>query len=138
MNFQAVKIQASNLFEQAGFIAHITNQTDYDAALALMDELIEDYDQQRSLIGVLSVSIERWENQAEEFKAFDAAVEAMDSGVAMLSVLMDQHGLNTTDFKDEIGGKSMVSMILNGTRQLNLGHIRKLSERFGVPAQLFI
>ncbi len=138
MNFQAVKKQAFNLFEQAGFIAHIANQTDYEAALALMDELIEDYDQQKSLISVLSVSIERWESQAEEFKAFDMAVESMDSGVAMLSVLMDQHSLNTTDFKDEIGGKSMVSMIMNGTRQLNLGHIRKLSERFGVPAQLFI
>ena len=138
MNIENVKSQAANLFEQAGFIAYIVNQADYDAALLLMDDLIEDYDQQRPLIEVLSVSIERWESQAEEFKAFDAAVEAMESGVAMLSVLMDQHGLNTTDFKDEIGGKSMVSMILNGTRQLNLGHIRKLSERFGVPAQLFI
>ncbi len=32
---------------------------------------------------------------------------------------MDQHQLNTTDFQDEIGGKSMVLMILNGSRQLN-------------------
>ncbi|MFT4928048.1 MAG: HTH-type transcriptional regulator/antitoxin HigA [Phenylobacterium sp.] len=138
MNFEVIKAQASTLFANASFIARINNQADYDAALALMDELIEDYDQHKSLIEVLSVSIERWEDSAEEFAVFNQTITSLDSGVAMLTVLMDQHGLNTTDFKDEIGGKSMVSMILNGSRQLNLGHIRKLSARFGVPGQLFI
>ena len=31
MNIENVKSQAANLFEQAGFIAYIVNQADYDA-----------------------------------------------------------------------------------------------------------
>lgn len=138
MNFEAVKTQACALFDHAGFIAHINHQGDYDAALTLMDELIEDYDRHKALIEVLSISIERWENSADEFTEFNQAIESLDNGVAMLTVIMDQHHLNSTGFKNEIGGKSMVSMILNGSRQLNLGHIRKLSARFGIPPQLFI
>lgn len=37
---------------------------------------------------------------------------------------MDQHKLNTTDFQNEIGGKSMVSMILNSKRNLSLEQIK--------------
>ena len=51
---------------------------------------------------------------------------------------MDQHKLNTTDFQNEIGGNSMVSMILNSKRNLSLEHIKALSNRFGVSPQLFI
>lgn len=51
---------------------------------------------------------------------------------------MDQHKLNTTDFKNEIGGKSMVSMILNKKRKLSLQHIKALSNRFGISPLLFI
>jgi HTH-type transcriptional regulator/antitoxin HigA len=39
-----------------------------------MDQLMQDYDTNRLLIEVLSASIERWENQAEEFSDFHAAV----------------------------------------------------------------
>lgn len=47
----------------------------------------------------------------------------MDSGVAVLRTLMQQYGLKTSDFKNEIGGKSMVSMVLNGSRTLSRPHI---------------
>ncbi|MBL4650672.1 MAG: helix-turn-helix domain-containing protein [Aureispira sp.] len=87
---------------------------------------------------MLSLSIERWEDEAEEFSEFNAKIESLDSGISVLRVLMAQHKLNTTDFKNEIGGKSMVSMILNSKRKLSLEHIKALSNRFGVPPQLFI
>ncbi len=35
-------VQARELFEKAGYIARIQNQSDYEKALALMDELIGD------------------------------------------------------------------------------------------------
>jgi HTH-type transcriptional regulator/antitoxin HigA len=35
---------------------------------------------------------------------------------------MDQYHLKTHDFKNEIGGKSMVSMILKGSRKLSKDH----------------
>ena len=138
MNVAEIKKQAKSLFVRAGFIAHIHDEDDYEAALALMDELIEDYDGQKPLIEVLSLSIERWENASPEFAEFNAKIAALNSGVAALRVLMDQHKLNTTDFKNEIGGKSMVSMILNNKRNLSIEHIKALSNRFGVPPQVFI
>jgi len=68
----------------------------------------------------------------------EQGLSEIKSGVSALAVLMDQHNLNTTDFENEIGGKSLVSMISNEKRPLNLGHIRKLAERFHVSPQLFI
>ena len=87
---------------------------------------------------LLCISIEKYEKSADEFQAFNQSLSEMDSGVSALATLMDQHGLNTTDFSNEIGGKSLVSMILNQKRRLNLGHIRKLADRFNVPPQIFI
>ena len=133
-----MKEQAKSLFSSADFITHIYNEEDYSAALELMDELIEDYDEQKPLIEVLSLSIERWEAESEEFSEFNAKIESLDSGISVLRVLMDQHKLNTTDFQNEIGGNSMVSMILNSKRNLSLEHIKALSNRFGVSPQLFI
>jgi len=138
MNVARLKEQAKSLFSSAGFLTHIHDEEDYESALALMDELIEDYDEQKPLIELLSLSIERWENESEEFSEFNANIESLDNGVSVLRVLMDQNKLNTTDFKNEIGGKSMVSMILNKKRNLSLEHIKALSNRFGVPPQLFI
>jgi len=138
MNVAKLKEQAKLLFANAGFIAHIHNEEDYGAALDLMDELIEDYDEQKPLIEMLSISIEKWENESEEFTKFNKKIEVLDNGISVLRVLMDQHKLNTTDFQNEIGGKSMVSMILNNKRNLSLEHIKALSNRFGVSPQLFI
>jgi len=138
MNVARLKAQAKSLFSSAGFLTHIHDEEDYELALTLMDELIEDYDEQKPLIEVLALSIERWENESEEFSEFNASIESLNCGVSVLRVLMDQHKLNTTDFKNEIGGKSMVSMILNKKRNLSLEHIKALSNRFGIPLQLFI
>ena len=138
MNIALVKAQAKSLFSMASFITHIDNDDDYESALALMDELIDDYDEQKPLIEILSASIARWEDESEEFTQFNKNIESLDNGLAVLRVLMDQHQLNTTDFKNEIGGKSMVSMILNGKRKLSLDHIKALSKRFDIAPQLFI
>lgn len=42
--------------------------------------------------------------------------EVLDLGVAMLRVIIDQHQLTQSDFKNEIGEKSLVSLILKGER----------------------
>lgn len=136
-NFALVKDKAKSLFAEAGFISHIRTEDDYAQALALMDELIESYDEYLPLIEVLSASIARWEDSANEFVEFNVRNAALNSGVAVLRALMDQYQLKTTDFKEEIGGKSMVSMILSGTRQLSKDHIDALSRRFKISPALF-
>jgi len=133
-----IKDQAKTLFSSASFITHICNEQDYESALELMDELIEDYNEQKPLIEILSLSIEKWEEESDEFSKFNAQIESLDSGLSVLRVLMVQHKLNTNDFKNEIGGKSMVSMILNKKRKLSLKHIKALANRFSISPKLFI
>ncbi len=138
MNLQRIEQSISSIVDEANFILKINNKNEHEKALSLMDQLIEDYDKHEPLIELLSISIEKYENTADEFIVFNQSLSEINSGISALEVLMDQHNLNTTDFENEIGGKSLVSMILNGKRALNLKHIRKLSERFHVAPQFFI
>ncbi|MFT5816259.1 MAG: HTH-type transcriptional regulator/antitoxin HigA [Psychroserpens sp.] len=138
MNLQRIEQGLSHIAAEASFILRINNEAEHAQALELMEQLIEDYEQHEPLIDMLCISIERYEETAQQFQGFNDQLNQLNSGVAALSVLMDQHKLNTTDFENEIGKKSLVSLILNEKRPLNLNHIRKLSERFNVPPQTFI
>ena len=135
MGFEQIKLKADALFSEARFITDIQTDAEYQNALALMDELIEDYDKQRPLIEILSASIERWENTADEFTEFNQRIKALD-GVATLKLLMEQHGLGISNVP-EIGSNTLVSKVLNGKRNLTRNHIEALSERFGVSPALF-
>lgn len=138
MNLQRIEQSINTITTEAAFIFHINDSEQHEQALELMEQLIEDYDKHEPLIELLSASIEKYEETAPELESFNEQLCELESGVAVLATLMDQHHLNTTDFQNEIGGKSLVSLILNGKRPLNLGHIKKLSKRFKLPPQVFI
>lgn len=55
-------------------ITEIKTTEDYNQALQLVENLIEDYDQNESLINLLSVLIEKWEPTSEEFKDFRSSL----------------------------------------------------------------
>jgi len=57
--------------------------------------------------------------------------------LAVLRFLMDQHGLRQKDLVDVFGTPSIVSEVLNGRRDLNKVHIKRLSDRFHVSPELF-
>jgi len=59
------------------------------------------------------------------------------SPLEVVEFLMDQHGLKQKDLADVFGTPSIVSEVMNGKRELNKEHIRRLSERFGVSPELF-
>lgn len=138
MNIAMIKRKANELFSEASFLSKIENEAEYEAALEMMEELIEHYDENRTLIVLLSASIEEWEEGAKEFKEFNKAIEGMDSSAAVLVTLMDQYSLKAGDLKDEIGSKSLVSMIINGQRNLTVEHIKSLAKRFGVSPAIFL
>lgn len=125
------------MFEEARFIGHIQNKKEYEEALALMEELIEDYNYNKPLIEILAASIERWENEASEFREFNKHIRRLQPGPAVLKVLMEQYHLGVSDFP-EIGSKSLVSKILNNERRLTVDHIKALSKRFKLDPQLFL
>jgi HTH-type transcriptional regulator/antitoxin HigA len=131
-------VEIRDALAQVPFVAHIETQDDYDQALELMDQLVDDYDANRLLIEILAASIERWEDQSAEFSEFNAAVAETDRGIAVLKTLMAQHGLGVADLP-ELGSKGNVSKILNGAegKKLTRKHMEALGKRFGVPPVLF-
>jgi HTH-type transcriptional regulator/antitoxin HigA len=136
MGFETIKDKANALFEEASFIAHIANEAEYAQALALMDELVEDYEHNGPLIEILAHAIQNWEDESDEFAEFNARVAKL-GGVDVLRLLMEQHGLGIADLP-EIGSKSLVSKILNGRgRNLTKDHIAALSKRFSVSPAIF-
>ena len=135
MGYEQLKLKADALFSEAPFITQIKTDVEYQKALALMDELIEDYDKQRPLIVILSASIEHWENHSEEFSEFNQRIQALDD-IDILKLLMQQHGLGIADVP-EIGSNTLVSKVINRKRNLTRNHIAALSKRFGVSPALF-
>jgi HTH-type transcriptional regulator/antitoxin HigA len=59
------------------------------------------------------------------------------SGVEVLKELMDADGLRQKDLADDLGGESIVSLILKEKRQLNRQQMEKLSRRFHVSPAVF-
>jgi HTH-type transcriptional regulator/antitoxin HigA len=56
----------------------------------------------------------------------------------ILAYLMETNQLKQSDLEEEIGPQSVVSDILSGKRSLNVGHIKRLSERFKISPALFV
>lgn len=138
LDVQAMKSLSQQITQVMPWVQGINSDQQYDELLALMDELVEDYDANQLLIDLLFPVLQEYEETAERFKAFNQRIETLDPGIAMLRLLIDQHSLTQSDFQQEIGGKSLVSQILSGKRSLTLGHIRALSKRFGIPAAMFV
>ena len=137
MSYSALKKTAQRLSDQASFVVEITNNEEYEKALSLMDELVDDYDNHLVLIELLSRSIDRWESTSAEFAEFNERASNGDPAVSLLRMLMDQHDLGVADLP-EVGSKSLVSKILNERdRKLTRQHIDALSQRFNISPALF-
>lgn len=67
-----------------------------------------------------------------------SGLQRLPKAVAILRVIMDQHNLNQSYFREEVGGKSLVSLTMKGERKLTLNHMRNLSRRFGIQVSSFI
>jgi len=61
----------------------------------------------------------------------------MPWGVEVLKELIETNGLRQKDLADDLGGESIVSLILKGKRQLNRQQMEKLSHRFQVSPPVF-
>ncbi|KIF44663.1 helix-turn-helix domain-containing protein [Vibrio owensii] len=138
MNIARMKALSNQMIEVMPWINGIETSDEYEQLISLMDELVEDYENNHVIIDLLSPVIEKYETEADEFKEFNYIIDNLEPGLAMLKVIIDQNDMKLSDFKNEIGAKSTVSMILNGSRSLTLRHIRALSERFNIPPYMFV
>ncbi len=136
MRLSTIKKKAHELFDEASFLAHINKQDEYAQALETLDALMDDYDNNIPLIDILSASIERWEESAEEFTEFNKRINSLQVDHVVLKTLMEQYNLGVADLP-EIGSKSLISKIINNKRSLTKAHITALSHRFKISPSLF-
>ncbi|GAB4353407.1 MAG: type II toxin-antitoxin system antitoxin HigA [Gammaproteobacteria bacterium] len=141
MTAVAFKDVCHSFAQAAAPYLHITDEKHYQEALELVESLLEEAedsldDPLNAVIEMLSRAIEAYENADEELVAFEKRAMDQPADLAMLRLLMDQHGLGTADLP-EIGSKSMVSRVLSGKRSLSKKHIQALAERFGISPGLF-
>ena len=113
-------------------------QTDdeYEQLANMLDRLLDIVgdDETHELMGLVDVI-------SHMISMYDDAHEEQlseGSGIDALKFLMEQHGLDQSDLKNEIGSQGVVSEVLNGKRQLNLTHIKRLAKRFHVTPATFI
>ncbi len=112
----------------------IHNKHDYELAVNVLNQLLDEVgsNEKHPLYGFLEVLGIIIENYEADHYALDGA-----TGVDALKYLMQEHDLHQNDLP-EIGSQGVVSEILNGKRQLNVGQIQKLSLRFKVSPAVFL
>lgn len=137
MNIALISKLVSEIQTEIPFISGINNASEHEDALLLMDELIEDYDANLIVIDLLWPKIEAYELNCSELSEFHQQIKSIEPGASMLRLLMINHHLKTSDFKNEIGVKSTVSLICNEKRKLTATHIKNLSKRFDISPALF-
>jgi len=84
---------------------------------------------EKKLIALLTLLVEQFENK--NYPVLD--VGPLD----IIRHLMEEHQLRQKDLTDVFGTESIVSDVLNGKRDLNKDHIKRLSERFKVSPAVF-
>jgi len=118
----------------APLLSKPTNEDDYDALVEALDELLGlvGEDEDHPLAGLASRVGDMIEAYDEHRRPLPKA-----GGVEVLRYLMREHGLCQGDLP-EVATQSVISEVLAGKRQLNVHHIRALSDRFRVSADVFL
>ena len=111
-----------------------TNEAEYEQLVRLLDEIMYVVRDNEShplakVMDVLGVLIETYEDEH--------LAEPEGDPISVLKHFMEEYDLKQKDLP-ELGSQGVVSEILNGKRELNLRQIRVLSNRFKVPASVFI
>ncbi|HXH13689.1 MAG TPA: helix-turn-helix domain-containing protein [Alphaproteobacteria bacterium] len=102
----------------------------YIGVLEYLDALPHPTAAQQALADLLTLLIEEFEGRRYALKA--------GGPIDHLKELMAANGLKQKDLVDIFGTPSIVSEVLRGKRNLTMGHIRRLSERFHVSPELFM
>jgi len=118
------------------------DEESYEQALVIAEQLFDELDDSGIdpkvyLLNIVADQIERYENELPEMQEFLAKANEQSSDNAVLKLIMVQNQLSAADLIEEIGSKSLVSLILKGDRNLTKTHIGKLCDRFHLTPTLF-
>lgn len=107
---------------------------DYQRALARLSRLMDQDPEPGSATGdemeLLGLVIAHYERKQFPMEKADP--------IEVVKFMMEQKGLKKKDLIPFIGSASRVTEVLNGSRDLNLGMIRRLSEGLGIPVELLV
>jgi HTH-type transcriptional regulator/antitoxin HigA len=129
-----IKQAAEHWHHLAPLLTRPETEAEYDLLVSGLDELLEIIgDDEQHPLNRLAILV------GEMIEAYDHEHRPMPmaSGAETLRYLMHEHNLGQGDLPD-VGTQSVISEILSGKRHLSLKQIRKISERFGVPVEVFI
>jgi HTH-type transcriptional regulator / antitoxin HigA len=114
-------------------LAHIRDDAHLDAAVAVIDRLLDKGDRSPAEEMYLDALTDLVETYEEAHVVIPAR-----SGVDALRFLMEANDLRQVDLVPVLGRKSLVSEVLGGKRPLALTHIKKLADYFRVSPAVFI
>jgi HTH-type transcriptional regulator/antitoxin HigA len=109
----------------------IQNEADHAAAKALVGKLMQSKD---------SADRARMVAQARLIEAYERAhwPRKAPSLRDLLVYLMEQHSLTRAELVPLLGTASRVSEVMSGKRELSMAMVKRLRDRFGIPADSLI
>jgi len=113
----------------------IRNERENEQALEVAGRLIKKGSkrspEESRLLDLISTLIEAFEEKAYPMGATSNPLVAVRE-------IMREHQLKQTDMLDVFGSQGVVSQVLNGKREISKAQARRLSQRFGLPIDVFI
>lgn len=113
-------------------LERIRDQAHLDAALAVIDRLLARSARSEAENAYLDALTDLVETYEDAHVAFPP-----QTGVGVLSSLIEENGLRQHDLIPVFGTQSIASEILSGKRQLTRGHITRLAQYFNVSPAVF-
>lgn len=109
----------------------VQNQADHEAAKALVGKLMQSNG---------AANRARMVAQARLIEAYERARWPRKAPPLpdLLTYLVEQHGLTRADLVPLLGTASRVSEVMSGKRELSMTMVKRLRERFHIPADLLI
>lgn len=102
----------------------------YTEALFQLTSLENPTTTEEEAIALLTLLIESYEREHYPIPTADART--------VVHFLLEHQQLTQRDLIPQFGTESAVSMFLSGKRKLTLTQMKRLSERFGLPADVFL
>ena len=102
----------------------------YTESLFRLTALANPSHDEMEAIELLTLLVERYEQEHYSIPAAEP--------VSVVKFLIERQRLTQRDLIPQFGSESAVSMFLSGQRNLTLEQVRRLSDRFKLPVDLFI
>jgi HTH-type transcriptional regulator/antitoxin HigA len=113
-------------------IKPIHNEADYELALQEIDRCLDAAagSPERDRLEVLTVLVDDYEAKHHPISPPEP--------IAAIEFVLEQRGLSRKDLEGVIGSSGRISEVMNNQRSLTLAMIRKLVEKFDLPADVLI